>query len=217
VGVVSIEEVMDLAMCRHVDFPGIGKVNLDTPELPSNDREILKVVTERMFAKPSILETIASVTLAQRQYKGVGGSAPPAVPEAAEAAAEESAAGMESVVVVSAPSPTREGQEASLPQSAEAVASVATATAADATEGVVREVGPSSPYPVAAVVVEVPVLREPAASHRERVASEGQDGNGAGRGSALRPRPNPRTWIPAPTPSCLSGQKLAPSPTLSGP
>jgi hypothetical protein len=76
---------------------------------------MLEVATERMFAEPSILETIASVTLALRQYESAGGSAPPAVPEATEAVPEESAAGAESVAVVPAPSPTREGQETSLP------------------------------------------------------------------------------------------------------
>jgi hypothetical protein len=64
VGAASIEEVMDLATRRYVDFPSIGIIDLDTPELLSNDREMLEVATERMFTEPSILETIASVTLA---------------------------------------------------------------------------------------------------------------------------------------------------------
>jgi hypothetical protein len=37
---------MDLVACRYVDFPGIGTVDLDTPELPTNDREMLEVATE---------------------------------------------------------------------------------------------------------------------------------------------------------------------------
>jgi hypothetical protein len=64
VGAASIEEVMDLATRRYVDFLGIGIVDLDTSELPSNDREMLEVATERMFTVRSILETIVSVTLA---------------------------------------------------------------------------------------------------------------------------------------------------------
>jgi hypothetical protein len=100
---------MDLATRRYVDFPGIGIVDLDAPELPCNDRKVLVVATERMFAELSILEIIASVTLALRQYEGAGGSAPPAAPEAAEAVPKESAAGAESTVVVPVPSPTREG------------------------------------------------------------------------------------------------------------
>jgi hypothetical protein len=91
-----------------------GIVDLDAPELSSNDREMLEVATERMFIESSILETIASVASALRQYEGAGGSAPPVALEAAEAV-RESAAGAESVTVVPAPPPTREGQEASLP------------------------------------------------------------------------------------------------------
>jgi hypothetical protein len=115
-----------------VDFPGIGIAGLDAPELPSNDREMLEVATERMFAEPSILETIASVMLALRQYESAGGSAPPAASEAAKVDPEESAAGAKSVVVVPAPLPTREGQEASLPQPVETAASATAATAANA-------------------------------------------------------------------------------------
>jgi hypothetical protein len=47
-----------------VDFPGIGTINLDAPELRSNSREMLEVATERMFVQPSILDTIAPVASA---------------------------------------------------------------------------------------------------------------------------------------------------------
>jgi hypothetical protein len=40
-GAASVEAVMDLAACRYVDFPGIGTIDLNAPELPSNDREML--------------------------------------------------------------------------------------------------------------------------------------------------------------------------------
>jgi hypothetical protein len=33
-------------MSRYLDFPGIGIIDLDAIELPSNDREILEAVTE---------------------------------------------------------------------------------------------------------------------------------------------------------------------------
>jgi hypothetical protein len=114
-GVASVEDVMDLVACRFVDFLRIELVNLDAPELPSNDREMLEVATERMFAESSILDTIVSVASALRQYESTGGSAPPAASEAVEAVLEESVVGVESSVVVSTPSPTREGQEAPLP------------------------------------------------------------------------------------------------------
>jgi hypothetical protein len=69
VGIASVEDAAALAACRYVDFPGIGTINLDALELPSNDREMLEVAKERMFAKPSILDTIVSVTSALRQYE----------------------------------------------------------------------------------------------------------------------------------------------------
>jgi hypothetical protein len=76
-GAASVEDVMDMAACRYVDFPGIGTVDLDTTELPSNDREMLKATTKRMFSQSSILETIASVESALRQYESADRSAPP--------------------------------------------------------------------------------------------------------------------------------------------
>jgi hypothetical protein len=45
-GVASVEDVMDLAACRDVDFPSIGTIDLDAPELPGNDRELLEVAPE---------------------------------------------------------------------------------------------------------------------------------------------------------------------------
>jgi hypothetical protein len=76
--------VANLASCRYVDFPSIGTINLDAPELPSNDREMLEVATERMFADTLILDTITAVVSVLRQDEGAGGSALPAASEAAE-------------------------------------------------------------------------------------------------------------------------------------
>jgi hypothetical protein len=103
---------------------------------------MLEVATERLFAEPSILDTIVLVASALRQYECASGSVPPATLEVAEGVLEESVAGTELVVVVSAPSPTREGTGVSLPQPAEAVASAAIVV--DVAEGVVGGPGPSS-------------------------------------------------------------------------
>lgn len=43
-------------MPRYLSIPGIGIIDLDTTELPSNAREILGTVTECVFTDPSILE-----------------------------------------------------------------------------------------------------------------------------------------------------------------
>jgi hypothetical protein len=115
-----------------------------------------------MFAEPSILETIASVASALRQYESASGSATLAAPKAVEKVLEESAAGAESVAVVSTPSPTKENQGASLPQPVEVVASIPAVAVAGVTEGVVGEEGPSPPRAVAAT-----------GAPQERVAPEG--------------------------------------------
>jgi hypothetical protein len=109
VGVASVEDAIDLVTRWYVDFPGIGTVDLDTPELPSNDREVLEVATEGMFAEPSILDTITSVTLALRQYEGAGGSTPPVASEVAIGVVEESVNGAKSAVDAPVPLPIREG------------------------------------------------------------------------------------------------------------
>jgi hypothetical protein len=77
VGAASVEEAMDMAACRYMVLPGIGTIDLNTHEPPSNDRELLEAFTERMFAEPTILETIVSVASALRQYESADGSAPP--------------------------------------------------------------------------------------------------------------------------------------------
>jgi hypothetical protein len=73
---VTVKEVMELVTCQYINFLGIGIVDLDTPELPNNYWEMLEVATERMFVEPSILETIALVTLVLHQYERVGGLLP---------------------------------------------------------------------------------------------------------------------------------------------
>jgi hypothetical protein len=35
-----------LVACRYVDFLGSGTIDLDAPELPSNDQEMLEVAME---------------------------------------------------------------------------------------------------------------------------------------------------------------------------
>jgi hypothetical protein len=60
-GAVTVEEVMELATSQYIDFPGIGVINLEAPQLPE---KVLDVATERMFAEPSIMEMMVSVSQA---------------------------------------------------------------------------------------------------------------------------------------------------------
>jgi hypothetical protein len=170
VGAVIVEEVMELATSRYIDFPGVGVIDLEAPQFPE---KMLDVATERMFAEPSIMEMIVSVSQVLQQYERAGGFAHSAEPEAVETIPEEPAAAMEPVADASVPPPpTSEGQEASLPQPAEVGETTTTAATTGATEGVVREAGSSPPCSVAAGADEVRVLDEPAATVQERVAPE---------------------------------------------
>jgi hypothetical protein len=60
-GAVTVEEVMELATSWYIDFPSFGVIDLEAPQLPG---KVLDIATERMFAEPSILETIVSVSQA---------------------------------------------------------------------------------------------------------------------------------------------------------
>jgi hypothetical protein len=111
-GVITVEEVMELATCRYIDFPGVGVIDLETPQLPE---KVLEVATEQMFAKPTIMKTITSVSKALHEYERVGGFTPHAAPGASETVPETPATGMEHAADAFAPPPTSESQEVLLP------------------------------------------------------------------------------------------------------
>jgi hypothetical protein len=120
-----------------------------------------------MFAEPSIMETIVSVSKALHEYEHAGGLAPHTAPRASEAVPESPAAGMEPAADASAPPPTSGSREVPLPQPAEATETAATVAATSVAEVVVREAGSSPSHPVAAEVDEFHVPDEPAAAVQE--------------------------------------------------
>jgi hypothetical protein len=136
VGAVTVEEVMELATSRYIDSPGVGIIDLETPQLPE---KVLDAATERMFAELPIMETIASVSKALHKYEHAGGFAPHAALKASEAVPEVLAVGMEPAADASTPPPTSESQEVSLPQPAEVAETTTTVAATDAAEVVVGE------------------------------------------------------------------------------
>jgi hypothetical protein len=73
---LTAEEVMELATCRYIDFPGIRVMDLEAPQLLE---KVFKVAAERMFNEPTIMETIASVSKALEEYERTGGFAPAVV------------------------------------------------------------------------------------------------------------------------------------------
>jgi hypothetical protein len=79
---LTAEEVMELATCRYIDFPGVGVIDLEVPQLPE---KVYEVAAERMFNEPTIMEMIASVSKALQEYEGVGGFTPAVAEDATDA------------------------------------------------------------------------------------------------------------------------------------
>jgi hypothetical protein len=176
VAATSIEGTTDTSSSQYMDFPGIWIIDLDATKLSSNDREILEAVTERMFADPSILDSITSDPPAPRQDESTGCLVPSAAPEVVEGVLRESAAGTESAVIDPLPTSVRENTDAPLLQPAEAAMTAPTPSVVSAVEGVVGGVGPSSPQPVAATAEEVLVPSQPIVSPQERDAPRARQG-----------------------------------------
>jgi hypothetical protein len=103
---------MEPAMCRYIDFPGVGVIDLEVPQL---SEKVLEVATERMFAEPSIMDTIASVSKAMQEYERAGGFAFTIVAEVMDASLEAPTASMEPTADAPAPPPASVSREASLP------------------------------------------------------------------------------------------------------
>jgi hypothetical protein len=159
---LTAKEVMELVTCRYINFPGIGVINLEAPQFPEKAYE---VVSERMSNELTIMETTASVSKAQQEYKRAGGFALAAGAEVADAALVAPVDHVEPTADVSAPSSVDEGQEAPPLQSAEAANAPAFVAEAGVSEAIVGEEASSSPRPVAANIegVETRVPDESAA------------------------------------------------------
>jgi hypothetical protein len=165
------EGASDTSSSRYVNFPGVGIIDLDATELPSNDRELLEIVTERMFADPSILDAIALVSSVSRQDEGVVGSAPRArgsrggsrgVHGRHRTGCDRAPANVGRRKHRRTAAPARRGSHER-----------ATPSVLGTIEGVVGGAGPSSPQPAAAVVEVVPVPSQPVAPSQECDSPEG--------------------------------------------
>jgi hypothetical protein len=167
---ITVEEVMELATCWYIDFPGVGIIDLEAPQLPD---KVLEVAMEGMFSEPSIMETIALVSKALHEYERAGGFAPAIAVEATNAALETPAAGMEPTADASALPLASESRDASLPQPAEAAEATAAVAATSVIEAVVGEAGSSPTRPVAADADEVRTLDGPAAAAQEQATPKG--------------------------------------------
>jgi hypothetical protein len=167
---ITVEEVMELETCWYIDFPGVGVIALEAPQLPE---KVLEVAMERMFTEPSIIDTIASVSKALQEYERASIFAPAVAAQVMDAALDTPAASMEPTADAPAPPPASESREASLPQPAGAAEATTTATTTGVAEAVVGEAGSSPPRLVVAEANEVRTLNEPDAAAQEQTAPEG--------------------------------------------
>jgi hypothetical protein len=168
---LTVDEMMDMETCRYIDFPGVGVIDLEVPQLLEKEYE---VAVERRSNEPTIMETIVSVSKALQEYERAGGFASAVVADAENVALAAPAAREETREDASAPSHVDEGREASPPQPVEATKTPAPVTKLVSTEAVVGEEGTSSPGPVAVEVegVEARVLDELTAIAQESAVLE---------------------------------------------
>jgi hypothetical protein len=67
---LTAEEVMELANCRYIDFPGVGVIDLEGPLYSEKGFEVAE---ERVSNALTIRETLASVSKALQEYESTGG------------------------------------------------------------------------------------------------------------------------------------------------
>jgi hypothetical protein len=152
-----IEGVEDMLMSWYQTIPGIGTIDLDAAEIPSNDREILEAMIERVLADTLLLDAIVLDPLVSRQDGDVGGSVNSTAPEAAEEVLGESAVGVESAAMEPPPTTAGEATDAPLLQLVEASTVGPMPSVVGTVEGVVGGAGPSPPQPAVTAMEEVPV------------------------------------------------------------
>jgi hypothetical protein len=80
---LTTEEVMELATCRYIDFPGIGVIDLEGPHYSEKGYEAAE---ERRSNTPTIKETLTSVSKALQEYKSVADFSSTTGAEAADTA-----------------------------------------------------------------------------------------------------------------------------------
>jgi hypothetical protein len=109
---LTVEEMMDQETCRYIDFLGVGVIDLEEPQLPEKE---YNVAMERRSSKPTIMETIASVSKALLEYECDDGFASAAATYAEGVALAAPTAHVEPTKDTSVPPHVDEGREASPP------------------------------------------------------------------------------------------------------
>jgi hypothetical protein len=109
---LTTEEVMELATCRYIDFPDVGVIDLEAPQL---SEKVYEVAAGRMFNDPTTMETIASISKALQEYERAGGFAPAVATYAEDVALAALVAHVEPIANAFLPPQVDEGREASPP------------------------------------------------------------------------------------------------------
>jgi hypothetical protein len=109
---LTIEEMMDLETCRYIDFPGVGVIDLEAPQLPEKEYE---VAAKQRSNELTIKETIASILMALQEYERAGGFASAAATDVGGTILAAPAAHMEPSADASVPPWVNEGREVSPP------------------------------------------------------------------------------------------------------
>jgi hypothetical protein len=163
--------MMDLEMCRYIDFPGVGVIDLEAPQLPEKEYE---VAAEWRPNELTIMEMIASVSRALQEYERTDGFASAAAADAKVVAIAAPTAHVEPTEDASAPPHVDEGREASPSQLVEASGTPAPVAKFVSAEAVVREERTSLPDPVTVEVecAEARVLDKPAIVAQESAIPE---------------------------------------------
>jgi hypothetical protein len=154
--------MMDLETCRYFNLLGVGVIDLEAPQLLEKEYD---ATAERRSKKPTIMETIASVSKALQEYKRADGFAPAAAEDTGDVALVAPAARVEPTEDTSVPPHVDEGREASPPRPVEAAetrAPVAKPVSAEAVAGE-EETSPPGLITVEAEDVETHTLVEPSA------------------------------------------------------
>jgi hypothetical protein len=168
---LTVEEMMDLETCQYIDFPDVGIIDLEAPQLPEKE---YTVAVERRSNELTIMETIALVSKALQEYERACGFSSAAATDAEDVALAAPAAREGSTEDASAPPHVDEGREASPPGPVEAVETPAPVANPISVETVVGEEGTSPPGPVAVEVdgVKSRMLDELAAIAQESAIPE---------------------------------------------
>jgi hypothetical protein len=163
--------MMDLETCRYIDFPHVGVIDLEAPQLQEKEYEM---AAEWRPNEPTIMETIASISRALQEYERAGSFASAVATDARDTVLAAPVTHAEPSVDASVPPRVDEGREVSSPKLVENAKTPAPVPEPSVVDPVVWEEEAPPPGPVAteAERAEARVLHEPAAVTKKSTVPE---------------------------------------------